>query len=217
MGNILIITGGPVNESFAREYISAHSWDHIIAADKGLNLCHSCQLEPDLILGDFDSSDQHVFQYYESKYPDRIRRYPAKKDETDTELALIAALSIPEKEIHILGALGGRVDHMLANIQLLQVALEQNRLCYLIDETTRIHMTDHPITLRKDPDAKDLVSLLAYGADVTGLTLEGFAYETKDLTLSVAGSRGISNYLTCKEGKISFTSGILLVIETMEY
>ena len=217
MGKILIITGGPVNESFAREYITQQSWDFIIAADKGLNLCHACMLLPDLILGDFDSSDLHVLHYYESQYPERIRRYPAKKDETDTELALIEALSIPDKEIHILGALGGRADHMLANIQLLQMALEKKRLCYLIDETTRIHMTDHSITLRKDQYAKDLISLLAYGTDVTGLTLEGFAYETKDLTLSVAGSRGISNYLTGKEGKISFTSGILLVVETMEY
>ncbi len=217
MGEILIITGGPVNESFAREYISKRTWDFVIAADKGLNLCHSCLLEPDLILGDFDSSDLTVLQYYEAHFPERIRRYPARKDETDTELALIEALSIPEKEIHILGALGGRVDHMLANIQLLQMALEKKRLCYLIDEMTRIYMTDHPITLQKNEDAKDLISLLAYGADVSGLTLEGFAYETRDLTLSVAGSRGISNYLTSKEGRISFTSGILLVIETMEY
>ncbi|MBQ7446647.1 MAG: thiamine diphosphokinase [Eubacterium sp.] len=217
MGEILIITGGPVQTSFAKVYVSQRNWDVVIAADKGLDFCHACHLVPDLILGDFDSSDQEVLHYYASHYPDRIRRYPARKNETDTELALNEALLFPDKEIHILGALGGRIDHMLANIQLLQTAVGHNRICYLIDENTKLFMTDHPVVLKKNEDAKDLVSLLAYGADVTGLTLEGFAYETKDLTLPVAGSRGISNYLVSEEGKISFTSGILLVIETLEY
>lgn len=217
MGEILIITGGPIQEAFAQSYISQGNWDLVIAADKGLELCHSCMIVPDLILGDFDSSDQEILSYYQSHYPDRIRRYPSRKNETDTELALNEAFLYPDKEIHILGALGGRIDHMLANISLLQIAVDRKRICYLIDESARLFMTDHPVVIQKDHLSKDLVSILAYGTDVTGLTLEGFAYDTKDLTLPAAGSRGISNYLVSDEGKISFTSGTVLVIETLEY
>lgn len=106
---------------------------------------------------------------------------------------------------------------MLANISLLQIAVDRKRICYLIDESTRLYMTDQPVIIQKAHMTKDLISLLAYGADVTGLTLEGFAYETKNLTLPATGSRGISNYLVSDEGKISFTSGLILVIETLEY
>ena len=216
MGEILIITGGPIQASFGKDYVSKGNWDFVIVADKGLELCHSCSLIPDLIIGDFDSIDAAVLSYYETRCPERIKRFPAKKDETDTELALYEALLIPDSEIHILGALGGRIDHMLANIQLLELAVKKKRICYLIDENTRIRMTDHPIVIKNTADSKNLISILACKEDVTGLTLKGFAYETKDLVLRVAGSRGISNYLTSEEGTISFTSGTILVIETTE-
>lgn len=217
MGEILIITGGPIQASFGQDYVLQRDWDYVIAADKGLELCYSCSLMPDLIIGDFDSSDAAVLSYYEAHCPERIKRFPAKKNETDTELALYEALSFPEGEIHILGALGGRIDHMLANIQLLEIAVEKKRICYLIDENTRIRMTDQPVVLKNSADSKNLISILACKKDVTGLTLTGFAYETQNLVLAVAGSRGISNYLTSEEGKISFTSGTILVIETNEY
>lgn len=216
MGDILILTGGPVQEDFCRQYIASGEWDMVIAADRGIELCSRCGLDPDLILGDFDSADQTVVSAYQSRLPERFRRYPARKDETDTELALREAFSCPPKKIHILGALGGRADHMLANIQLLAQAVKHGKLCYLIDEDCRIYMTDQPVSIRRKEQTGTLVSLLAYGRDVTGLTLKGFAYETKDLTLHADSSRGISNYLTQEEGTISFSDGMVLIIETKE-
>lgn len=216
MGDILIVTGGPVKESFCRRYIASGEWDLVIAADRGLELLRECAVDPDLILGDFDSADQQVVSDYEKRFPERIRRYPSKKDETDTELALEQAFACPQKRIHILGALGGRTDHMLANIQLLLRAVKKGRICYLVGESCRIYMTDRPIVIYKSEQTGTLISLLAYGKDVKDLTLKGFAYETDHLTLAADSSRGISNYLTDEKGAISFSEGIILIIETTE-
>lgn len=216
MGDILIITGGPVCESFCSQYISSGDWEVIIAADRGLELCHACGLIPDVILGDFDSVDPEIFAEYESRFPDRIRRYPSKKDETDTELALEEAFTHPPNRIHILGALGGRTDHMLANIQLLLRAVKHKKRCFLADRGCRLFLTDQPVTVRKENQVGEWISLLAYGQDVEGLTLRGFAYETDHIRLAADGSRGISNYLIKEEGSICFERGLLLVIEAAE-
>lgn len=214
MGEILIITGGPICSSFAQKYIKGGNWDVIIAADRGLEFCNALHLEPNLILGDFDSADEGVVSFYEKKYPERFRRYPARKNQTDTELAIDEALLLPQKEIHILGALGGRTDHMLANIQLLKKTLSKNKICYLVDEGCRIRMTDKPVLIRRTEMAGSMISLIAYGENVAGLTLTGFAYETDNLTLVPASSRGISNYLIADDGMIRFTKGTLLIIES---
>lgn len=216
MTRTLIISGGPLDEKFGREYMQKFQWDRIIAADRGLAFCRKASVCPDLILGDFDSVDQEAYDYFAGRCPDRFLRFPAHKDETDTELALQNAIAGHTDEIHIIGALGGRVDHMLGNIQLLKMAEDAGQTCYLLDEKNRVRLIGHDMVLEKNSLYAPNVSLIPFTLQVTGLTLQGFEYEVRDFDLIAGKSRGLSNRVTADRAKISFRSGLLLVVESRD-
>lgn len=97
----------------------------MIAVDGGLKGAKELGLVPDVIVGDFDSVDPAVLAFYR-KMEHIVWEVPAGKDDTDTELALKRAMAMGAGEIVILGATGGRLDHMIGNIQLLYPCLQRN-------------------------------------------------------------------------------------------
>lgn len=203
---------------FAGKYIQKHSFDCVIAADRGLDFCRRFQILPDLILGDFDSVPFAALEYFEQRMPERIRRFPAHKDETDTELAVIEAISQKSDEITVLGATGTRLDHVLGNIHLLKFAMEKGISMYLVDAHNRIRILGQGnlLVLQRAEQFGHYVSMIPFTPAVKGLTLEGFAYDVKNFTLEAGKSRGVSNELKWEQGKIFFTEGILLVIESKD-
>ena len=214
----LIISGGNIEDIFAHTYIQAHRFDRVIAADRGLDFCRRSKILPDLILGDFDSAPSAALEYFEQRMPERIRRFPAHKDETDTELAVMEAILQESDEITVLGATGTRLDHVLGNIHLLKLAMEEGISMYLVDAHNRIRMLRQGelLVLNKAEQFGHYVSLIPFTPAVKGLTLEGFAYDVADFTLEAGKSRGVSNELEKEQGTISFTEGILLVIESKD-
>lgn len=214
----MIISGGSLEEAFAGCYIRKHRFDKVIAADRGLDFCRKCGLLPDLILGDFDSAPTGALEYFEQQIPERIRRFPVQKDETDTELAVMEALSSGSDEITILGATGTRIDHVIGNIHLLKLALEKGVSMYLVDAHNRIRMLQSgaELILEKAKQFGSYVSFIPFTPTVKGLTLEGFAYDVADFTLAAGKSRGVSNELKREQGKIFFTEGLLLMIESKD-
>ena len=95
--HIYIITGGNIDTNFALSYMNKYKPDCIMAADSGLNACHKIDLMPDYIYGDFDSVRTDVYAYYAEMVPERIKKFPARKDETDTELAVKEAIKLIEE------------------------------------------------------------------------------------------------------------------------
>ena len=90
--------------------------DLVIAVDSGLERVRVLGLKPDLIIGDMDSVEPELLQLH----PNTTQlRHPADKNETDTELAIHYALDAGASEIVLLGAVGDRLDHTLANVLLL--------------------------------------------------------------------------------------------------
>ncbi len=212
----LIISGGHTDLSFAKEQVASQTWDPVIAADSGLRFCMEADVMPDVILGDFDSADSADLRWFQDRVPERIRRFPAKKDETDTELAVRCALEAGADRIVILGGTGNRIDHMLGNLQLLKRILEAGAEGFLVDAHNRIRMIRKKLTLQKREQFGDVVSLLPFTPTVEGLTLTGFVYEVTDFTLESGTARGISNEIREAEATISFREGILLVIESRD-
>ncbi len=95
-------------------FVHDHSIDYI-AIDKGLEYLLRENIEPAILIGDFDSlSDVSLLLNREYK------RYPVKKDDTDTELAIQYAIEHGYDEIDIYGAIGGRIDHFMAMLSILQ-------------------------------------------------------------------------------------------------
>ena len=131
---ILIITGGKVEEIFISGLIEEEKYTMIIAADRGLELTERLGILPDLIVGDFDSvSDTVLRKYRDKSIP--IKTFPKEKDKTDTQLAIEMSLEYHPDRLDIVGATGSRCDHMLANLYLLLVPLQQKvRHVFLIRE-----------------------------------------------------------------------------------
>src|SRR5260370_276427 len=118
--HIVIFAGGTLRpgKAFYRAIASA---DLIIAADSGAATALQYGCIPALVVGDFDSLDTHLLQEL-SERGSQVRQVAVEKNETDTELAVQAAIEQGVKKITLLGALGWeRFDHTIANILLLAV------------------------------------------------------------------------------------------------
>ncbi len=214
--NSLIIAGGHIDLPFAKKVLESRAWDQVIAADAGICFCAETGFTPDMILGDFDSADPEDLRRYRETVPGSILTFPARKDETDTELAMDCAISAGMDSITILGGTGSRMDHVLGNIQLLARAMEAGVTCFLLDQNNRIRLIREKLTLYRDEQFGSYVSLIPFTPAVEGLTLTGFAYNVENFTLHSGSSRGISNEIADQRAQISMTRGILTVIESRD-
>lgn len=188
--------------------------DLVIAADGGSSLASRLGLVPNLIIGDLDSSDPNVVSDFEAQGVE-VRRYEHHtKSETDTELAVFAALEWGPSEIVILGALGGRLDHSLANVLLLTNPLLSNTRTRIVDSEEIIFLARAGgwTEVEGEPDAT--VSLLPVGGTATGITLEGFEYPLDNEDIPLGTARGVSNRLLEQHARIHLRDGMLLVILT---
>ena len=113
---------GPVLRRF---FLGQETFDKIIAVDAGLEAVKALGLEPDMIVGDFDTVKPEVLAYYRRMEHIVWDTHQPEKDETDTELALLKAQATGCTEVVVLGATGGRMDHMLGNIHLLFPCLQK--------------------------------------------------------------------------------------------
>jgi thiamine pyrophosphokinase len=207
---VFVICGGPIGElDFLQAERERHRPVGLICADGGARHIHALGLTPDLIVGDMDSLDGDMQRDFVMK-GSRIMRYPEAKDETDSELALQMAFMMTPDEIRIYGALGARIDHTLANLTLLAAAADRGIETRLLDEWCEISLVRQKAVI--EGEIGQTVSLLAFGADVTGVTLEGFEYPLRNATITFNRPIGVSNRLTAVQGVISVESGNLLVV-----
>ena len=205
-----IVSGGRLsNQSFFQEKIAKMENCLIICCDGGARHLWKTGIKPDVIIGDMDSIEpDHLASY--SKQGVKIIKYPVNKDFTDTELALDYALGLKPDSIFIWGALGGRIDHTLANVFLLCKGQEKGIKTYLIDEYGEAFVLDKETSFINE--AGKTVSLIALSPEVTGINLKGFLYLLQEGTLKIGESRGISNIINEDRASISVKNGRLLVI-----
>lgn len=216
MKKAVIISGGNIEEDFALRFLQEKKYDFIIAADRGLQFLREHGLQPTHIVGDFDSGEESWLKEYENNPFVSIRKFQPEKDWTDTEIAAKLAVDLGCETIDILGATGTRMDHVMGNIQLLALMLEQGADCHLIDARNKIYMRNRDFTVKRQQQWGNYFSLFAYGGDVTGLTLEGMKYPLNHFTLGTVGTRGVSNEIVEDTAHIRFAAGRLLVMETRD-
>lgn len=213
----LIVTGGSIDDAFTLNFIKENPCDLMIAADSGMEFFYRNGLVPDVIVGDFDSVKEGVLEYFRKNNPDiKVMKFQPEKDETDTELALRTAMEAGCEKIWLLGATGTRLDHVLGNIHLLGMAMEQGCECIMLDVHNRIRMLKQGIRIRKEEQYGDYISLFPFTPTVKGLTLMGFKYPLHKYKLRCYHSLGVSNEITQEEAEISFEDGILLMVESRE-
>lgn len=213
--NILIITGGKVDEGLLSELVKKEQYKMIIAADHGLMAADRLNISLDYIVGDFDSVSETVLQKYRD-ISTPIKTFPKEKDKTDTQIALELALMNSPSSIDIVGATGTRLDHVLANIHLLLLPLQLGVNACLLDGNNRIYLRDKDFIIDKDQQYGAFVSLLPLTEKVSGLTLKGFKYPLNHITYTAGSSLGISNEIVEDTAKIELSGGILIVIESKD-
>lgn len=213
----ILISGGNINPDFALDFLEKHRADHIIAIDRGLMFCRAHGIRPDYIVGDFDSLPPGMLEAYEHDPDIHIKRLIPEKDDSDTESALHLAMELHSDTIYLLGATGTRLDHMLANLQLLAYTSLHGIRMYLVDEHNLATALIHPFTLKKEDQYGTYVSFFSLGDEVPGLTLRGFKYPlTNHHLTNTSCGLSLSNEIMAEEAEVSFKSGILLMIQSKD-
>lgn len=212
---ILIISGGYIDEDFLKALIEKERYSLIIAADRGLLWADRLNVEPDYIVGDFDSVPEEILSKYKTKEVP-IETFPRMKDKTDTHIALEMALTHNPSSIDLVGATGSRMDHTISNMDLLMLAENQGICARILDTNNKIYLKRNSFIINKNNQFGDFVSLLPFSFQVKGLKLHGFKYPLNGITLTAGSSLGISNELILDEGRVEFEEGILAVFETKD-
>ena len=189
---------------------------NIIAGDRGLEALYQLKIIPNHVVGDFDSVSPEILEFYKKQPQIIFHTFNSEKDNTDTDIALKLAIQLKSSKITILGALGKRMDHAIANIHILKDALEANIPCQIIDEHNRIYLINKEMTLEKDKVYGKYISLIPLTSTVEGLTLTGFKYPLNHYTLPIGTSLGISNEIITDIAHIKMNKGILIVIESRD-
>jgi thiamine pyrophosphokinase len=204
---VIVCNGYGINKELIAEYLDEETY--LICADGGANHLEKLGIAPDILIGDFDSISDKVLAGYKAKGIEVIP-FPPEKDYTDSELAVETALSKGFKKITILGGIGTRMDHTLANINLLKKILEAGCEGIIADENNVIRITSSNIKLKRKSGYK--VTLLALTPEVQGVTTKDLYYPLKNFTLVQGSTRGVSNEFISEEAAVSIESGLLLVI-----
>ena len=192
----------------------------IVAADGGARHAATLGLAIDRWVGDGDSlGDAGIAELVAAGIP--VDRVPMDKDQSDTELAVMAALERSPSAITILGALGGpRIDHALANLTLLSMPALVGVDVRLVAADVRVRLLGPPRPDGSPPTAEldgrigDLVSLLPVGGDAFGVSTVGLSFPLQDETLFDGLTRGLSNRRAAAVASVTLRAGRLLVVET---
>ena len=204
-----ILTGGTIHPD--NIHIKPDKNDLIIAADSGLNHAKTLGLTPAVVVGDYDSLGRAP-----EPGPDvEVITVPAEKDETDTQLAIRLALSRGADDIHIIGGLGGRLDHTLSNLAILEALAQKKVRCVIEDGQNRVRLLQSDSTILPR-SGYTYVSLLSLDPIVKGVEIEGVKYPLKNAKLTRTFQYAVSNEITGNCCFIAVRKGSILVVESRD-
>ncbi len=204
----IIIANGQIRDNdFYRSLIAPT--DLVICADGGASNALALGMQPQIVIGDLDSLDGNLKAQLDAEGC-QILTHPARKDETDLELALRYAIDRGVDEILILGALGSRIDQTLANVLLLTLPEMRSVKIRILDGRQEVFLIRNEALV--EGQVGDTLSLLPLTEQVTGIYTEGLEYPLENDTLYLGPSRGISNVLTSSQARVRIGQGLLLAV-----
>lgn len=218
----LIMSGGPLDRAFVEKFLSDREYGCVIAVDAGLSACFELGLKPALAVGDFDTFGRERAEELRARHGMEFEIHRPEKDETDTELAIHAAIRAGYHEADLLGGLGGRIDHEISNIQLLLQGKRRGLSVSLYNEGNKVSLLDGTAgctaVFSREGLYGSYVSFLPLTETVKGITLTGFKYplHKKDISILENPSLCVSNEVVEKEAKITFDQGILICVESRD-
>ena len=179
--------------------------DFLIAADAGYAALCDAGMEPDLVIGDFDSLG------FVPAHKNVLTHSPVK-DDTDLILALRWALERGWRRFEIYGALGGgRLDMTVASFQTLRFLRAQDARAVLVGDGWNVTVIDR-CTLRFPPETQGRLAVFCAGSPCTGVTLRGLEYTLEDSVVTGFYPVGVSNRFCGQAAEITVKKGMLYVL-----
>lgn len=206
----IIVGGGiPPEKKLIKKYMADEYI--ILAADSGADILYGYGIEPNYLLGDFDSIDCEVLEKLTQGV--NTTRLPREKDYTDTHIAVLKAIDMGVDEIVLLGCTGKRIDHFMANLCLLKVILEHELKGYIVDGMNEINLIDTPTIINGKKG--EVFSLFSYCEDTIGLTIKGAKYPLDNFLLKQGDNLTVSNEFSAEQVEIDFEKGCLLLFKNL--
>jgi thiamine pyrophosphokinase len=205
----IIISAGDLTVS----EINVNENDLVIAADGGIGYCGVLNVEPDIIIGDFDSlsdGERQVVETLKNQIPERIISLPVEKDDTDTLAAIKYGIENGYKDFRIYAATGGfRLDHTLANIQSILYIKNHGATGYLCDGNgLMLVIKNETVDFKENMQGR--LSLFSLGEKAEGVTVKGMKYCLDNYTMTNDFPIGISNEFTGKAASVTVENGEVL-------
>lgn len=200
MKSCLIFSGGSV---IGTEYLPKN-YDLTISADGGYLNALKFNIIPDICMGDFDTLKSNIDLSCE------VIKFPPEKDDTDTMICIKKAISMGFDTIYIYGALGGRFDHTMANLQSLEYIKNKNVKGYLIDNQNIV--TVQGIGKEKYPNRGEYKYFSIFSlAEKSVLSSSGLKYQLNNTVLTRDFPLGVSNEFQEDFSQITVHSGLVLI------
>lgn len=206
MKTIIIGNGEINNYDIIREYFDQA---YIIACDGGVKHCRAMMIMPNIMVGDFDSANKEDAEFFENLGVLK-EKFPVRKNETDMEIAINMAIDKNSTEIYIVGGLGRRFDHSLANVHILLRPVRLGIRTCLLDEHNIITLVEDNIDIVGEKG--QTVSLIPLTTEVKGINTKNLDYALTNATMEIGHSLGVSNVMTDDIATISVGEGVLILI-----
>lgn len=187
-----------------------HPPDLVVAADSGVGHALALGLVPHVVVGDLDSADPGHVEHAAAAGA-RVDRHPADKDMTDLELALHTARHRGAHSVTVLGAGGGRLDHLLANLLLIAHEEFATLAIDAVAGDAIVTVVRGARTLHGGPGG--IVTLLPVGGPARGVSTTGLRWTLRDEDLVPASTRGVSNEIVGTPATVTVTTGVVLAVQ----
>lgn len=200
----VLVLGGP-STLWAGNPPQITTDDYIIACDGGYATAVTLGWKPHMAVGDFDT--------YRGGFAPGIEvvTAPSMKDETDAMLGIRMAISRGFRDFLIVGALGGRLDHAVANLQILSYLNAHEATGEILSADNRVWLVRNgSLTVPRIPGW--YLSVFAWGGACAGVSLEGLLYPLENAVLTPEEPLGVSNEFVEAQARITVKAGSLLVI-----
>lgn len=207
MKALLILNGEKVNSTTILKLKDES--DFILSADGGTDYCVELGIIPDLVIGDLDSISPKTLDILKKKEVP-INVFPIKKDKTDSQLSIEYLMDKGAEEITIIGAIGSRIDHTLANILLLKTIKDKGIKGKIVHNNNIIYIIDDELILDKKNGY--FVSIIPIESKGVLVSLKGFEYNLSKVKIDFASTLGVSNFVIDEKGYIKVHEGQCLVV-----
>ena len=178
--------------------------DCVIAADRGYDSLMAYGVVPDLVVGDFDSLG------YAPSHPN-VTQLPKQKDDTDMVYALRKGLEMGYRRFVLLGGVGGRLEHTLGNLQILDWLTTQGATGFLAGEKTAATALRNG-SLTFPSSMTGYLSVFCNSGTARGVDLKGLKFPLTDYTMTGSFPIGVSNEFLGEPATVSVKDGSLLLL-----